>query len=112
MYRATTPVFTFEFDVDPDATFKRILAAFAQNDNVIVTKEKEDMTFIPAENDDGETIYTATVRFTQQEANKFNTKKGTKVTVHLRVLTYDDEAIAFDKQTMQLKDVLDDRVLV
>lgn len=110
MYRATTPVFTFDFDVDPDATFKRILVSFAQNDNVVVTKEKEDMTFLPVENEEG-LIYTATIRLTQEEANKFNTKKGTKVTIQLRTLTYEGEAVAFDKMTVQLKNVLDDRVL-
>ncbi len=111
MYRATTPLFTFDFDVDPDTTFKSILVAFAQNDSVILTKEKTDMSFDSAVNDDGETTYTATIRLTQQEANKFNTKKGTKITIQLRTLTYDGEAVAFDKMTVQLKDVLDDRVL-
>ena len=111
MYRATTPVFTFDFDVDPDATFKRILVSFAQNDSVVLTKEKEDMSFDPIVNEDGETTYTATIRLTQEEANKFNTKKGTKVTIQLRTLTYEGEAVAFDKMTVQLKNVLDDRVL-
>lgn len=111
MYRATTPVFTFEFDVDPDTTFKRILAAFAQNDVVIITKEKEDMSFEPIENDDGETVYSASITLTQEEANKFNLKKGSKIQLQLRALTYDGEAVAFDEATVRLKKVLDDRIL-
>lgn len=104
MFRATTPVHTYTFDVDPETTFKTILITYAQKNKIIFEKSKDDLTF--EQTDEG---YAASVKLTQQETRLFNARDA--ITVQVRALTYEDEAIAFDKQTFTVKDVLNDVVL-
>lgn len=111
MFRATTPKYTFIFDVDPDATFKEILVTYAQNGQVILNKRKADMTFADGTDVHGETMYLATVQLTQAETNLFKMKNGPKVIIQVRVLTTEDDVYAFDKMTVALEDVLNDEVL-
>lgn len=111
MFRATTPKHTFVFDVDPDATFKEILVTYAQEGKVVLEKEKEDMTFGEQLNDQGDTEYLASLKLTQEETNLFNTRISKNVTIQVRVLTVDDEAVAFNKIQIPLHDVLNDKVL-
>lgn len=111
MFRATTPKHTFVFDVDPDATFKEILVTYAQEGKVVLEKEKENMTFGEQQNDQGDTEYLASLKLTQEETNLFNTRISKNVTIQVRVLTVDDEAVAFNKIQIPLHDVLNDRVL-
>lgn len=104
MFRATTPTQNFTFDVDPESTFKTILITYAQKNKILLEKHKADLTF--EETDEG---YTATVKLTQQETNMFNARDS--ITVQVRALTYDGEAIAFDKLSFTIKDVLNDVIL-
>ena len=104
MYRATTPTHSFTFDVDPETTFKTILITYAQKDKIIFEKGKSDLSFSEANGG-----YVATLTLTQEETNMF--KAGDAITVQVRALTYDGEAIAFDKLTMKVSIVLNDKVL-
>ena len=105
MYRATTPLHTFVFDVNPTETFKTILITYAQDNQIILEKGKEDLSVTAS----GESEYEASLRLTQEETKLFNNKSSVKVQV--RALTYDDEAVASAKMTVQVHDVLNDEVL-
>lgn len=109
MYRATTPKHTFIFDVNPDETFKTILITYAQDNLIILEKYKEDLTVIETTDCKGKTVYEASLRLTQSETNYFNANQT--VSVQVRALTYDDEAVASEKKTISVKDVLNDEVL-
>ena len=105
MYRATTPLHTFVFDVNPTETFKTILITYAQDNQIILEKGKEDLSVTAS----GESEYEASLRLTQEETKLFNNKSSVKVQV--RALTYDDEAVASAKMTVQVHDVSNDEVL-
>ena len=104
MYRATTPLHTFIFEVNPEATFKTILITYVQDDQIVLEKGKSDLTFTST--DAG---YEATLQLTQEETKLFNNKSSVKVQV--RVLTYSGEAAASTKMTIPVNDVLNDEVL-
>lgn len=110
MYRATTPKHSFIFDVDPEEQFKEILITYAQGNKIVLEKRKEDLSFEQATTCCGEKGYSAYFKLTQKEANMFSAKNGT-VYVQVRVLTYADEAVAFEKKVVSLQDVLNDEVL-
>lgn len=101
MYRATSPTFTLTFDVDPDATFKSILITFKQNKKIILEKKKTDLSF-GQEN-------TASFTLTQEETNLFDATKY--VSIQVRAMTVDDEAVAFKIIRTTVFDVLNDMVL-
>ena len=105
MYRATTPLHTFVFDVNPTETFKTILITYVQDNQIILEKGKEDLSVTAS----GESEYEASLRLTQEETKLFNNKSSVKVQV--RALTYDDEAVASAKMTVPVHDVLNDEVL-
>ena len=109
MYRATTPKHSFIFDVDPVETFKTILITYTQDDQIVLEKGKDDLTVEETTGCNGTIAYEASLRLTQEESNLFNAR--TPVSVQIRVLTYDGDAIAFDKWTVAVKDVLNDEVL-
>lgn len=109
MYRATTPKHTFIFDVDPNETFKTILITYGQDNTIILEKDKSNLSFSEAIDCKGKTVYEASLRLSQEETNFFNPNKT--VSVQVRVLTYNDEALASDKITVSVKDVLNDEVL-
>ena len=100
MYRATTPTFTFTFDIDPDATFKTILITFKQGKKIVLEKKKTDLTF-------GEK--SASFLLTQEETNLFDTRKW--ISIQVRALTTEDEAVAFKTIRTTVNDVLNDVVL-
>lgn len=100
MYRATTPKFTFTFDIDPDATFKTILITFKQGKKIVLEKKKTDLTF-----DDK----SASFSLTQEETNLFDTRKW--ISIQVRALTTEDEAVAFKTIRITANDVLNDVVL-
>ena len=104
MIRATTPLQEFTFEEDP-SQFTRILITYAQDDNIVLEKEKEDLTFAVDEESGG---YVASFRMTQEEANLFEVEP---VQVQVRVLTAAGEALAGDKTTFRVEDVLNDEVL-
>ena len=109
MYRATTPKHSFIFDVNPEETFKTILITYTQGDQIILEKHKEDLTVEETTGCNDEIAYEAYLRLTQEEANLFNSKST--VSIQVRELTYEGEALAFDKWTVAVKDVLNDEVL-
>ena len=54
-------------------------------------------------------MYVASLRLTQQETNLFDADKN--VVVQLRALTYAGEAVAFNRITVAVRNVLNDEVL-
>jgi len=110
MYRATTPLHVFTFDVDL-SEYPRVFIVYAQGDKIILRKRKEDLTFESHVTDTGLTKYTASLKLSQEEANKFKTYYGTKVSVQVRVLDDDGNAYASEIRSFPLKDVLVDEVL-
>lgn len=112
MYRATTPKQIFIFEVDP-SEFTRILITYSQNGQIILEKEKDDLTFEEVTNAFNDIIgYSAWFRMSQEETKKFSAAPGKLVTVQVRVLTSSNEALASDKKTFTMQDVLNDEVLV
>lgn len=109
MYRATTPKHTFVFDVNPTDTFKTILITYSQDNIIILEKDKSSLTVVETTDCKGNTIYEASLRLTQEETNYFNANKT--VSVQVRVFTYNNEALASEKFTVSVKDVLNDEVL-
>lgn len=107
MYRATTPLHTFVFNVDP-AEFKTILITYAQNDVIILEKGKDDLTVVEATDCDDNVVYEASLRLTQEESNLFNTQSAVKV--QIRAMTYEDEVFASAKMTVNVLSVLNDEV--
>lgn len=111
MIRATTPKQIFTFEVDP-SEFKRILITYVQNGRIVMEKEKDDLTIEELTNAFGDRIgYAAWFRMTQEETKMFSAGSGSMVTVQVRVLTSADEALASDKKSMSVQDVLNDEVL-
>lgn len=108
MIRATTPLQEFTFETNP-ADFARILITYKQDEEIILEKGKDDLTFSSYTGEDGSIVYVAAFRMTQEEANLFQPEP---VRVQVRVLTADAEALASDITTMKVTDVLDDEVLV
>lgn len=110
MIRATTPKHTFIFETDP-TIYSRILITYAQNDKIIMEKEKDDLTFEEtADSTFGDTGYCAWFRMTQEETKKFDARYPVKLQV--RVLTTFGEALASEKKTLSVQDVLNDEVLL
>ena len=81
MYRASTPKHVFTFDFNPDRYFKRIQITYAQDNEIILTKEKEDLVFDTKETACG-TAYTASFQLTQEETKLF--EAGTPAQVQIR----------------------------
>ena len=111
MFRATTPKHSFIFDVDPDETFQEILISYGQKDKIVLEKRKADLTFSEQTLPDGTVEHIATVKLTQEETKCFCLMNGNKIAIQVRVLTTDGDVVAFDKFTLELKDVLNDEVL-
>lgn len=103
MRRATTPLHNFMFEENP-TTFERILITYAQGNNIVLEKEKSDLSFT----NNGDGTWTASFRMTQEEANNF---KVYPTSVQVRVLTTDGEALASNIFAVNIKNVLDDEVL-
>lgn len=107
MIRATTPLQEFTFETNPE-DFSRILIVYKQDENIVLRKEKGDLSFSSYIGEDGIIVYVAAFRMTQEEANLFEPEP---VRVQVRVLTAENEALASDIDTMPVSDVLDDEVL-
>ena len=111
MIRATTPKHIFTFETNP-SEFKRILITYVQNGNVIFEIEKDGLTFEEVTNAFGDTIgYAAWFRMSQEDTKKFSANSGKMVSVQVRVLTSADEALASEKKSFSVQDVLNDEVL-
>lgn len=111
MIRATTPKQVFIFELNPE-NFEKILITYAQNDRIVLEKEKSDLTFEPVTEGSGTIIgYSAWFRMTQEETKMFVANAGKLVSVQVRVLTTANEALASEKKTFSVMDVLNDEVL-
>lgn len=104
MIRATTPkhIFVFDTDINP-ASYSRILITYSQNNKIIMEKEKDDLTI------ENNTVW---FRMTQEDTNRFRAGNDCPVQVQVRVLTVAGEALASEKRTLTVQDVLNDEVLV
>ena len=112
MIRATTPKHIFTFETDP-SDFARILITYAQNGEIVMEKNKEDLQVDPITIPSGKVVgYNAWFRMTQEETKAFKAEPGKQVSVQVRVLTYAGEALASEKRTISVLDVLNDEVLV
>lgn len=110
MYRATTPKHTFIFEVDPDQAFEKILITYAQDGQVILEKEKNDLTFFEQETKCGKTEHAASLELTQEETKLFAANK--MIDIQVRVLTYAGQVLASDEKRIGVKRVLNDEVLL
>ena len=112
MIRATTPIHTFIFEEDPSG-YARILITYAQGGSIVMEKTKSDLDFETV-NDPltNKLYYTASYRLSQEETKKFQASSGKQVQVQVRVLTNSGEALASDKKSISVQDVLNDEVLV
>lgn len=99
MYRLTTPTNRFIFPIDPQ-TCEIIRITYAQNDKVLLTKEKPDLSI--KDN-------TVTVTLTQEETKIFSARSP--VQVQVRALTFEGKALASPTFTREVGEVLDDGIL-
>ena len=107
MIRLTTPVHSFQFKSDP-ALYSRLLITYAQEPAIVLEKELPDLTITEEITPSG-TVWIATVKLTQEETKAFTPRLAVKVQV--RALTADGTALASEKYTMSVVDVLNDEVL-
>ena len=112
MYRATTPKHTFIFEVDPEEMFEQILITYVQNGEIILEKEKSDLTFSDDGCGCGCNKYSASLELSQEEANLFSAESRSTATVQVRVRTYDGHVFASDEKHISVKNVLNDEVLI
>ena len=108
MIRFTTPVQEFVFDIDPVANFARIVISYAQKGKILFEKEKSDLSFRQSE-DGGEPMYIASFMLSQEETGLLSAQSP--VAIQVRVLTYENEALASDIFNLSVDDVLKKEVL-
>ena len=104
MFRATTPTHQFVFADDPDE-FSRILITYSQGGEIVLEKEKTDLTIEQTGGGRFRAFYT----LTQEESSLFFA--GTDVLVQVRALTSDGIAVASEIKRLRVDDVLNDEVL-
>lgn len=108
MIRYTTPSQEFVFQEDPQINYTRIVISYSQNNEIILEKEKSDLSFFTEEKEN-DTLYIASFRMTQEETAKFSPLS--RVTIQIRVLTEDGNALASVKFECTVEDVLKKEVL-
>lgn len=112
MIRATTPKHSFIFENDP-SDYTRILITYTQGDKIVLEKEKEALTIDETTNPcTGNTEWAAWYKMTQDETKLFDANSGKPVRVQVRALTPGGDALASDKKTISIVDVLNDEVLI
>lgn len=109
MYRASTPLHVFEFDIDPEEAFKEIQVTYVQDGSIVLEKTKKDFSFDGENTEDG-VLYKASFRLTQEETKRFSGKKP-NVLMQIRFLDRDDNIITSPTIKMRVEDVLNDGVL-
>lgn len=107
MYRASTPLHEWLFDIDP-VEMKEILITFSQKGQIVLEKTKADMTFEPVEIK-GEPRFIGRYSLSQEETCLFESKMD--VEVQCRVLTYAGASLPTDIMRVPVKHVLDDRIM-
>lgn len=100
MIRGTTPTHTFNLPFDT-YLIDKIKISYAQDGNVVLTKEKDDCTL------QGNSVK---VRLTQEETLKFNARY--KVQIQVRVLTTESDSLASKIYERSMEDILEEGVLV
>lgn len=100
MVRATTPTHTFVLPFSVD-NIKTLRLTYSQNGNIVMEKEKGDITI----KDDNTLLYV----LTQEETLKFNESKS--VQIQLRVLTHEGSALASRVISVPCGNVLNPEVL-
>lgn len=108
MYRASTPKHVFCFDFDPEKYFEQIQISYAQDDEIILTKEKKDLLFETKETACG-TVYTASLQLTQEESKLFIGRPF--ASVQIRFLDTNDNIITSPAVRIRVENVLNDEVL-
>lgn len=103
MIRATTPTHKFTVPFDPEQT-REILLTYAQRGKIVLERRKEELSFTE-ENEE----HVITTRMTQEETALF--QAGFPVEIQMRVLSAAEDALASDKITVRVEDVLNDEVL-
>ena len=111
LYRATTPKHTFVFDMDPEESFKTMLASYEQAGAVVLEKSMEDMVFQCEQDEDENVFYTATVTLAQEESNLFLANRKSPVYLQLRAITVNDEALISEPYVFEVQRALNDEVL-
>ncbi len=106
--RATTPTHYFTIESDP-GLFKRILITYMQNGEIVLEKEKDDIS-VTEETEDEKTVYVLSYRLTQEETRRFS--MDFPVFVQIRALTFDGAAPASNIVKIDVETVLNDEVLV
>lgn len=114
MIRATTPPQKFRFRVDPETRFVRIQVTYMQGGNIVLVKNKSDMTFT----NDGPTDrpYVASYNLTQEETKLFRgnllDEQGVPdVFIQVRTLDTDGKSRASVPKRVIVYDVLNDEEL-
>lgn len=99
MIRATTPTHSFTLPFDASMVSKFLLS-YSQRGKIVLEKTEENMT---------KSGNVWSVKLTQEETKKF--MPDLDVTMQIRVLTTDGDAIASDAIRVKVKQVLNDEVL-
>lgn len=103
--RYTTPIQEFTFHEDPNLNFNKIVIFYAQSGNIILRKEKSDLSI----NKIDKNLYIASFKMTQEESSNF--KSGVPVIIQVRVLTYDENVLISDDFECSVNDVLGEELL-
>ena len=99
MIRATTPTHRFTLPFDYNTYVKKILITYSQSGEIVLEKKENDVQI------DGNIV---SYKLTQEETKLFS---NGYVSVQVRVLTLNNEALASEKYSMHIDNVLNDEVL-
>ena len=72
----------------------------------------DDLTFETVTDRLNKTLYQASFKLTQEETKRFSAKPKNMVDIQVRALTIGGDAMASDKKSISVQDVLNDEVLV
>jgi hypothetical protein len=101
MYQGTTPLHTYEID-DLDTTLiKTIKITYTQNEKEILVKRTEDCTITPGK---------ISTKLSQEDTFLFD--GDSLVTIQLRILTHEGDALRTDSIILSVDECLDNEVLV
>lgn len=100
MIRLTTPRHQFSFPIDP-SSYTGIRVTYTQNNEIILQKTEEDMTF-----ENTETKHIAYYRLSQEETSRFRSDVNVKIQVHVK--DAEDNVYASDIIMLKVQEILDD----
>ena len=99
MFKGTTPTHTFNVDVET-SLIQTVKITYTQKDRVVLVKRTDECTI-------GDGVITT--RLTQEDTFLF--EEDVLVTVQVRLLTFDGDALASAPMMMSVGKCLDDEVL-